>query len=141
MKKLKTSKSQFAAKRSKERRFFSENARKAILQEIDAGLTIAEATRKYEVSKKSIYNWRKKYTPNYSPSIVTVVEHLSDSVRNKQLQAELASVYQALGRLQAENMLLNQIIELANQHYQSDLKKNFASNPSSVCNLKEKPNK
>jgi len=131
MKQDKTSKSDIAKKRPKERRYFSEDARKAIVDQVDAGLSIAEASRKYEVSKTSINKWRKAYSKKYSPCLVRVVEHKSDSQRNKQLQAELAQVYELLGQSQAKNMLLEKVIDLADQHYQTDLKKNFVNKPSS----------
>lgn len=131
MKEDKTSKSDLAKKRPKERRYFSEDARKAIIDEIDAGLSIAEASRKYEVSKSAIHTWRKAYSQAYSPCLIRVVEHKSDSQRNKQLQAELAQVYELLGKSQAKNMLLEKVIDLADQHYQADLKKSFANKPLS----------
>jgi len=82
MKKSNTSKSKFAAKRQEEKRFFSEAARKAIISEVDDGLSIAEASRKYEVSKTSIHNWRIKYSKTYLSPLKKVVEHQSDSQRN-----------------------------------------------------------
>lgn len=127
MKKSKTSKSKFAAKRSKEQRYFSEEARKAIVSEIEDGLiTLAEASRKYAVSARAICNWRLKYSTTYIAPLRKVVEHQSDSQKNKLLQAELAEVYQLLGQMQAKNVLLEKIIELANQDLQIDLKKTFA---------------
>lgn len=138
MKQSKTSKSKFAGKRSREQRFFSEAARKAIISEVDAGLSIAEASRKYEVSQRSICTWRLKYSDSYIAPLRKVVEHQSDSQRNKQLQAELAEVYQLLGQTQAKNVLLEKVIDLANQEYSTDLKKTFASHPSSIIFLNQK---
>lgn len=126
MKKSNSSKSKFAAKRLKESRYFSEAARRAIISEIDAGLSVAEAARKYEVSQRSLCTWRLKYSSTYQPPLRKVVEHQSDSIKNKQLQAELAEVYQLLGQSQAKNVLLEKVIDLANQAYETDLKKTFA---------------
>jgi len=141
MKKSRTPKSQFAAKRGKERRFFSEAARKAIVAEIDAGLSIAEASRRYEVNRRTVHGWITKYSPNYQRSFVTIVEHESESERSKKLEAELAQLYQSLGKVQAHNMLLEKIIELADAHYQTDLKKTFVNPPSSICGKNEKSKK
>lgn len=138
MKKSRTSKYQFAGKRAKEQRFFSEAARKAIIAEVDDGLSIAEAARKYEVSQRSICTWRLKYSATYLAPIRKVVEHQSDSQQNKLLQAELAEVYQLLGQTQAKNVLLEKVIELANQEYSTDLKKTFVSQPSSIILSKQK---
>lgn len=133
MKKSKISKSKFAAKRSKEQRYFSEEARRAIVSEIDDGLiSLAEASRKYAVSNRAICTWRLKYSHSYVAPIRKVVEHESDSHKNKKLQVELAEVYQLLGQMQAKNVLLEKIIELANQDLKTDLKKTFAKKQSPI---------
>ena len=125
MKKRKTLKSQSKAKPRKEQRYFSEEARKSIVLEIDNGLSKAEASRKYKVSKSSVFTWVQKYSANYSASLITIVEHQSDSLKNKALETELSKVYESLGRTQTENMLLQKIIELASEHFEIDLKKIF----------------
>ena len=134
MKNQKSKKSQRKIQPRKEKRYFSEDARKAIVDEIENGLSIAEAHRKYKVSKVSIHKWIRKYSDKYSPPLVTVVEHESDSQKNKILTSELSQVYESLGRSQAENMLLQKIIELAGEHFEIDLKKNFENKhlPSSI---------
>lgn len=124
MKNQKKSKSQ-KVKPRKEERYFSEAARKAIVQEIDNGLSKAEASRKYKVSQNSVYKWYRIYSDNYRAPLVTVVEHESDSQRNKVLEVEISKAYESLGRTQTENMLLHKIIELASEHFEIDLKKTF----------------
>ena len=124
MKNKKTLKSQ-KVKPRKEMRYFSEEARKTIVQEIDDGLSKAEASRKYKVSQASIYKWIRIYSKNYQAALVTIVEHESDSQKNKTLTAELSKAYESLGRTQTENMLLHKIIELASEHFEMDLKKTF----------------
>lgn len=120
----KNTKSNLPNTRSKHR-YFSETARKAIVLEIDEGLSKAEAGRKYQVSQSSIYKWIKKYSKKYVATLKVRVEHESDSKKNKALKTELSKVYEALGRSQAENLLLHKIVELASEHFEVDLKKNF----------------
>jgi len=133
MKNKQVQKFKIALKR-KERRYFSEAARKAIIQEIEEeGLSKLEASRKYEVSPTAIYKWIRKYSKTYSPRLNKVVEHQSDSSKNKILEAELKATYELLGQVQAKNMLLEKIIELANESYQTDIKKTFASKPSATA--------
>ena len=123
----------------KERRYFSESARRSIVTEIDAGrLSKAEAARKYDVSQTSIYNWLRKYSKNYEPALLTVTEHLSDSEENKRLESELSKIYEKLGRLQAENMFLSTVIKKAEEHYGVDLKKNSDTLPSNPSVAKKK---
>ena len=106
-------------------RYFSETARKAIVSEIDAGLSKAEAGRKYQVSQTTIYNWLKKYSTHYIATLKVRIDHQSDSEKNKALKQELSQVYEALGRSKAENMLLQKIVQLASEHFELDLKKTF----------------
>jgi len=67
-------------------RYFSETARKAIVSEIDKGLSKAEASRKYEVSQTAIYTWIRKYSKHYQATLKVRVEHESDSEKNKENQ-------------------------------------------------------
>ena len=121
----------------RERRFFSESARKCIVKGIDDGLGKSEASRKYEVSESSIYKWIAKYSTQYQPSLVKVVEHASDSNKVKKLEAELQQVYALLGRAKAESMLLQAIIEKADESMGTNLKKNFDVPPSPLFTTKK----
>ena len=114
---------------ARERRYFSESARRLIVQEIDDGLSKAEAGRKYAVSHAAIYKWYALYSPHYKAVLVTVVEHVSDSIRVKKLEAELEQTYAILGRAKAENMLLHKVIEKADEAMGTDIKKNFDALP------------
>jgi transposase-like protein len=127
---------------ARERRYFSESARRMIVEEIDAGLSKAEASRKYAVSHSSIYKWYTLYSKHYKASLVTVVEHLSDSNRVKKLEAELEQAYAILGRAKAENTLLHKVIEHADEALGMDIKKNFDIQPlsRSTNNIKPKTN-
>jgi len=120
-------------------RYFSETARKSIVTEIDEGLSKAEASRKYEVSQTTIYTWIRKYSKNYQATLKVRVEHESDSEKNKVLKQELSKVYEALGRSQAENLLLQKILELASEHFEMDLKKSFENQHLSITTKRDKP--
>ena len=138
MQKSKPSNFRGDSKERKERRYFSKEARKSIVKEIDAGLGKREASRKYKVSVSAIYKWLHKYSETFQSSLITIVEHQSDSQRNKVLEKELSEAYQMLGRLQAEKMLLDKIIDLADQHFETDLKKSFAKRHLPISTNKRK---
>lgn len=125
----------------RERRYFSVAARQAIVQEIDKGLSKAEAGRRYEVSLSAIYKWLHKYSKKYEPCLVKVVEHASEGSKIKQLEAELEKTYGLLGRAKAELMYLEQIIERANEELGCDLKKNTATPHYSTSTAKKKEDK
>jgi transposase-like protein len=111
-------------------RYFSPDVRKAIIKEIDEGLSVAEATRKYEVSKSIIYIWMGKYSSKYKKGLITVVEEASMTNKVAQLQAELAKAYSLLGQSQASNMYLEELVTVANEHYKTDLKKTLETRHS-----------
>jgi hypothetical protein len=62
---------------------------------------------------------------------VLIVEEKSEAYRTKQLEQRIKELEAALGRKQLEMDLLNKIIELANEEYGTDLKKNLPNRPSS----------
>jgi transposase len=144
MKKEQVTKLKSEVRPTRERRYFSESARRLIVQEIDDGLSKAEAGRKYQVSPASIYKWYVRYSTHYKAALVTVVEHVSDSIRVKKLEAELEQIYAILGRAKAENMLLHKVIEKADEALGMDIKKNFDTSllsSSSTKITKEKDQK
>lgn len=114
-----------AVAHKRERRYFSESARRAIVKEIEEGLSKSDASRKYEVSQTSIHRWFSKYSKYYQALLVKVVEHVSDSKRVKQLEAELEQAYAMPGRAKAESLLLEAVIEKADEALNTDLKKTF----------------
>ena len=109
----------------RERRYFSEAARKSIVEEIDKGLSKSEASRKYGVSHTSLYKWLSKYSTHYQSLLVKVVEHASEGNRVKQLEAELEQTYAMLGRMKAENLFLQTVLDKADESLGTSLKKNF----------------
>lgn len=129
MKKEQTGQLKSAVSVQRERRYFSESARRFIVDEIDNGLSKAEAARKYEVSQGALYKWIPKYSKRYESTLVKVVEHVSESNKVKKLEAELEQVYALLGRAKAESMLFQKIIEKADEALDTDLKKSFDAKP------------
>jgi hypothetical protein len=117
---------------TRERRYFSESARRSIVDEIDRGLSKSEASRKYHVSETSIYRWVEHYSKKYAPMLVKVIESKSEGSKYKQLSVELEQAYATLGRAKAEIDFLNAVIQKAGEEYAVDLKKNFATASCSI---------
>jgi hypothetical protein len=64
---------------------------------------------------------------------VAVVEHESDSVRLKRLEAELREAYERLGRERSKDMFFEELIATAQEALGMDLKKSFGTQPCSGC--------
>lgn len=122
----------------KQRRVFSEQIRKQTVKDIERGkCTVLQASRELQVSEQSIYNWIYVYSRYLSKNQVMVVEHKSEAYRSKELEQRIKELEAALGRKQLENELLSKIIELANEEYKTDLKKNLSSRHSNGSGLKK----
>ena len=86
-----------------------------------------EASRELQVSEQSIYNWLGRYSRYLVKNKTLIVEEKSEAYRSKQLEQRIKELEAALGRKQLEMDLLNKVIELANEEYGTDLKKNSLS--------------
>jgi transposase len=133
MEKLQDSKTKKVFNNPRERRYFSESARRLIVEEIDQGLGKAEAARKHNVSLTSLYKWIALYSKSYQKSLKTVVEHQSDSERAKRLESELKEAYENLGRERSKSMYYEELIRIAESELGIDLKKNLDTKHSSIC--------
>jgi transposase len=121
----------------RDRRYFSESARRSIVEEIEKGLSKSEAARRYNVSQTSIYRWVVKYSKYYEKCLKTVVEHESDSVRLKRLEVELKEVYARLGQERARSVFFEELISTAEENLGIDLKKSSGTKSSSSCTTKK----
>lgn len=112
------------------RRTFSEVVKKQIVQDIEKGkATVLEASRETSVHQSTIYTWIYRYSRYLVKNRVMVIEDKSEAYRTKELERRLKEAEAALGRKQMEIDFLNKIIDLANDDYKTDLKKNLANGP------------
>lgn len=110
----------------KQLRIFSEEVKKQVVKDIENGrCSVTQASQELLVSDQSIYNWIYRYSCYLKKNKVLVVEDNSEMYRSKELEKRLIETESALGRKQIENDFLNKIIELANEEYHTDLKKNL----------------
>ena len=111
----------------REKRYFSEELRKRIVQEIDDGVYgVSESARVYQVSDVSVYNWRRKYSLHYQKCIVKVVELESESVRRKSLEKELLATQQLVGKQAVELAFFHKLVDIIGEQYDFDFKKNIS---------------
>lgn len=124
-----------------QRRTFSEAVKKQIVQDIEKGkATVLEASRETSVHQSTIYTWIYRYSRYLVKNKVMVIEDKSEGYRTKELEKRLLEAEAALGRKQMEIDFLNKIIDLANEDYKTDLKKNLAKGPlggSTLINRKD----
>ena len=80
---------------------YSEAKIVAILKEAEAGMTVAQITRKYGVSNGTFYNWKSKYAGMSGAELR----------RMRQLEEENGKLKQMYANLSLENNVLKELIE------------------------------
>lgn len=114
------------------RRQFSEQIRKKVVSEFRSGKhTVIELADLYHVSTTSIYRWIHKYSPADSPGINVVEMAESSDQKLKDLQQKIADLERALGQKQIKVDFLEKMVDLADEKYDLDLKKNISGTLSS----------
>lgn len=114
----------------KQRRTFSESFKREKVHEIETGITrVCELCKEYEVSSTAIYKWIHKYSKNMKKATKTVVESKSDTRKLQELKQRVAELERMVGQKQIEVDFMSKMIELAEEEYQVDIKKNFGGEP------------
>jgi transposase-like protein len=112
------------------RRVFSDEFKKKKVQEIlKKQTTVSEISRTYEVRPWAVRLWIYKYGPNKKKRERLIVESESDTQRIKELQAKIADLERLLGQKEVQLTYQEKLIEIAEQTYGVDIKKNSDSKP------------
>ena len=114
------------------RRVFSEEFKKKKVKEIERKqTTISEISKTYEVRPWAVRLWVNKYGLNFKKGEKLVVESESDTVKIKELQATIAELERILGQKEVQLIFHEKLIEIAEQTYGIEIKKNSGTTSSS----------
>jgi transposase-like protein len=112
-------------------RHFSEGFRQAKVKELEAGLvTVSELCRTYQCSYSTVYRWIAKFGTNSPKPERLIMENLSDTQQLLALKQRVAELERTIGQKQLIIDFKDKMIELAEEHYQVDIKKKFSTTPS-----------
>jgi len=75
---------------------FSETQIVNILKEAEAGIPVAELSRKHGFSQSAFYKWKAKYSGNDASALKRLKELEEENRRLKQMYANLSLEHQAL---------------------------------------------
>ena len=115
----------------RQNRHFSEDLRKKIVRDIESGkASVIAASRAYDVSHQSIYNWINRYSRHLQSGQNLVLQMDSEAYKTKQLEQRIKELEAALGRKQMEVDFLNKMIEIGKEELGIDIKKKFSTPPS-----------
>ncbi|ANQ51545.1 transposase [Flammeovirga sp. MY04] len=113
-------------KHLQKKRKFSDDFKMKVVQEYEYGqLSVRDLSKFYSISTKVIYSWIYKFS-KYNKSGIQVVE-MKNSQENKlkSQQKKIEELERALGQKQLYLDFLEKVIDLANEEYEIDIKKNF----------------
>lgn len=109
---------------------YSEAFKLKIISEIELGKsTISEVKKKYDIrGGATIQSWLNKYGKNHLQNKIVRIEMKDEKDRLKELEKQVKHLKTVIADKELENILLESLIDTANEYYQTDLKKNFGEN-------------
>jgi len=116
------------------RRYGESFKRNLVFQYTSGKHTVRELCKLYGVSDHSIYTWIRKYS-HFEQGGIIVIEHAeSSSEKFKNMEAQIKALEQSLGQKQMLLEYYKKLVELAEAHYEIDIKKNFGTKSSDGSN-------
>ena len=116
-------------------RYFSVDIKKKIVRDLERNLhSISDVCKTYQVSRTSVYRWIYRYSSMAKKGQKQVVEAKSDTQKIKALEQRIKELERIVGQKQLAIDFNEKMIELAEQRFNIEIKKKFASKPSSGTN-------
>lgn len=106
---------------------YSEAFKLKIISELETGKgTVSQIKKKYDIrGGGTIQAWLKKYGKDQLRGKIVRIEMKGEKDRLKELEKQVQHLKTVLADKELENILLESLIDTANEYYQTDLKKNF----------------
>lgn len=121
------------------RRNFSETFKRDKVREIELGLVrVSEVKRQYFVSETSIYRWIRKFGLQKETPERLIIETMSDTKALRELKERVAELERLVGQKQIEVEFYKKMIDLAQEHYGIEIKKNYSTQPCDTSGSNEK---
>ncbi len=111
---------------------YSISFKQKVVKEIEEeGLTFAEAMRRYGIKGgQTIQKWAVSFGRNNLLNKVVRVEMKGEKDRVKELEAQVKKLKIALADATLAKDALEALVEVVNEHYQTDVKKNLGQKQS-----------
>lgn len=120
------------------RRTFSEGFKREKVREIESGQTrISLICKQYGVSDTAVRQWLRIFGLQYQLQEKLIIETMSDTHALKELRERVAELERLVGQKQIEVEFYKKMIDLAQEHYGIEIKKNFSTQPFVNSGLKE----
>ena len=119
-------------KTTKSNHRYSISFKQKVVKEIEEeGLGIAETARRYGIKGgNTIQKWVRQFGKNHLLNKIVRIEMKGEKDRTKELETEIKQLKIALADATLEKHALETLIEIVNEHYQTDVKKNLGQQQS-----------
>ena len=105
---------------------YSNCFKEQVVQEVSSGSSISEVCRRYGIQNMSVVSrWIKQFGRDELLNTVIRVKMRSEDDKIKQLEAENRRLKIALADATLAKDVLESLIDVVDEHYQTDVKKNF----------------
>lgn len=103
---------------------------KVVKEMEEEGLTQSEARKRYGIKGAgTLPVWLRKFGKNHLLNKIVRVEMKGEKDRIKELEAEIKKLKTALADTALENHAMKTLIDIVNEHYDTDVKKNLGQQP------------
>jgi transposase-like protein len=110
---------------------YSISFKEQVVQEVASGSSISEVRRRYDIKgADTVQKWIKRFGRDELLNKIVRIEMKGEQDKLKKLELELQATKIALAEKTMALDAMEKLIEIANKHYSTDLKKNFAHKPS-----------
>lgn len=107
---------------------YSISFKKQVVEELESGSSISFLQKKYGIrGAETIQNWIKSFGRYHLLNKTVRIETMDEKNRLKQLEEENGKLKAALADSIIANKCLETLIQVANEEYKTDLKKNFGT--------------
>lgn len=107
---------------------YSISFKKQVVEELESGSSISFLQKKYGIrGAETIQNWIKSFGRHHLLNKTVRIETMDEKNRLKQLEEENGKLKAALADSIIANKCLETLIQVANEEYKTDLKKNFGT--------------
>ena len=107
---------------------YSAAFKQKVVTEIENGkFSVGEAKRVYDIGgAETVYNWLRRYGKGHVINKTVLVKMKNESDRIKQLEKEKRELEAALAKTQVRVVVLESVIDAAEQELKIDIKKSLA---------------
>lgn len=111
---------------------YSISFKQKVVREIEEdGNSISDIKRKYDIrGGETVQKWLRKFGKNHLLNTIVRIEMKDEKDRVKELEAQVRNLKIALADAVLEKDVLKNIVAMAEEHYETDLKKNSGHGPS-----------